>query len=401
MILQLVFLGLSFAVIIGLLAARRPLWQAFVGGMLATAVLFRMPFSEIAGRTLGVLADGDSLSILISLYLITFLQRMLEKRDQITLAQRDLNGLFHNRRVNAAVSSMFIGLLPSAAATILCGDMVKDATEGYLAPDEQAFVTSWFRHIPETTLPTYSSVLLMAGLSGVALAKFMLGMLVPILVLLVLGWAVSLRKIPSDPGTPKSTNRARDALHLVQHLWAFLAILVLMLAFDVSVVAAAALVLLAAAVVYRFRPAELRPLIKSAFDRNLLLNTYLVLVFKEFIAYTGVLVLLPDLLAKLPVPSDLVFALLFFVGGIISGMNAIIALGTPLAFAALDGGAPLMVLLMCMCHAASQLSPTHVCVVVAAGHFGIPLSRLIRRVLPVALVFCALMVGYYNVLMLF
>ena len=399
--MQLVFLGLAFAVIIGLLMAKRPLWQAFVGGMAAVALLFRMPVGEIAARTGGVLADWDSLSILISLYLITFLQRMLEARDQITLAQRDLDGLFHNRRVNAAVSAMFIGLLPSAAATILCGDMVKDAAGEYLTVDEQAFVTSWFRHIPETTLPTYSSVLLMAGLSGVPLPRFMLGMLVPIAVLFALGWAVSLRKLPSDPGTPSSQNRARDALHLVQHLWAFLAILVLMLAFDVPVVFAVALVMAAAVVVYRFRAAELRPMIQSAFDRNLLLNTFLVLVFKEFIAFTGVLELLPGLLGRLPVPSYLVFALLFFVGGIISGMNAIIALGTPLAFAALPGGAPLMVLLMCMCHAASQLSPTHVCVVVAAEHFGIPLSSLIRRVLPVALVFCLAVVGYYNVLMLF
>lgn len=399
--MQLVLLGLAFAVIIGLLAAKRPLRLAFLGGMLAVAVLFRMPIFEVLGRAGGVLIDPDSLSILISLYLITFLQRMLEKRDQITLAQRDLDGLFHNRRVNAAVASMFIGLLPSAAATILCGDMVRDASDGYLASDEQAFVTSWFRHIPETTLPTYSSVLLMAGLSGVPLPRFMLGMLPPIAVMLALGWAVSLRKIPSDPGTPKSPNRARDAVGLVQHLWAFLAILVLMLAFDVPVVAAVLAVLAAAVFVYRFRPGELRPMVKSAFDRDLLLNTYLVLVFKEFIAFTGVLELLPGLLAKLPVPSYLVFALLFFVGGIISGMNAIIALGTPLAFAALPGGASLMVLLMCMCHAASQLSPTHVCVVVAAEHFGIPLSRLIRRVLPVALLFCALMVGYYRILIVF
>lgn len=399
--MQLGLLGLAFAVIIGLLMAKRPLWQAFVGGMLAVAVLFRMPFLEIVRRACGVLTNWDSLSILLSLYLITFLQRMLEARDQITLAQRDLDSLFHNRRVNAAVSSMFIGLLPSAAATILCGDMVKDAAGEYLDVDEQAFVTSWFRHIPETTLPTYSSVLLMAGLSGVPLPRFMLGMLVPIAVLLALGWLTSLRKLPSDPGTPKSANRALDARHLVQHLWAFLAILVFMLAFDVPVVAAVALVMAAAVFVYRFRPAELRPMVKNAFDRNLLLNTFLVLVFKEFIAFTGVLELLPGLLGRLPVPSYLVFALLFFVGGIISGMNAIIALGTPLAFAALPGGAPLMVLLMCMCHAASQLSPTHVCVVVAAEHFGIPLSRLIRRVLPVALAFCVLMVGYYNVLMLF
>ncbi|HOR13937.1 MAG TPA: hypothetical protein PKX46_08415, partial [Clostridia bacterium] len=101
----------------------------------------------------------------------------------------------------------------------------------------------------------------------------------------------------------------------------------------------------------------------------------------------------------LPIPAFLIFALLFFIGGIISGTNGIIALGTPLAFSAIpNGGMPLMVLLMCMCHAASQVSPTHICLVVAADYFHISLGDLIRKTLPVALAFSALMIGYYILL---
>lgn len=70
-------------------------------------------------------------------------------------------------------------------------------------------------------------------------------------------------------------------------------------------------------------------------------------------------------------------------------------------FAALDGGMPLAVLLICMCHAAGQLSPTHLCVAVAADYFKIPLSSLIRKTLPVSLSFAALMLVYYNILTLF
>jgi len=69
-------------------------------------------------------------------------------------------------------------------------------------------------------------------------------------------------------------------------------------------------------------------------------------------------------------------------------------MGTALAFAAIDGGMPLMVLLMCMCHAASQVSPTHVCLVVASDYFHITLGDLIRKILPRSLAFCGLMIGY-------
>ena len=399
--MPILFLGIVLAVIVLLLMLKRPLYQAVLGGLMALALLYRMPVKSMISQTGNVFKNWSTLSVLLSLYLITYLQRMLEAKQQIRKAQQDLNGLFHNRRVNAAGAPLFIGLLPSAAAMILCADIVKDATDEYLDSEEQALVTSWFRHIPESTLPTYAGVLLMANLANVPLNRFVPGMLVPILVLVLLGYCPYLRRLPRDPGTPRSENRWKDLINLIKHLWSLLAILLLIIVGKTGVVTAVIVVIAAAAVVYRFHVRELLAMIRSAFEVNLILNTFLVLVLKEFIAWTGVLETLPDLLSSLPIPGYLIFCLLFFVGGVISGTNGIIALGTPLAFAAIDGGMPLMVLLMCMCHAASQVSPTHVCLVVASDYFHITLGALIRKTIPLALVFCILMIGYYSLLLLF
>ncbi len=399
--MPILFLGIVLAVIVLLLMLKRPLYQAVLGGLVALALLYRMPVKSMISQTGNVFKNWSTLSVLLSLYLITYLQRMLEAKQQIRKAQQDLNGLFHNRRVNAAGAPLFIGLLPSAAAMILCADIVKDATDEYLDSEEQALVTSWFRHIPESTLPTYAGVLLMASLANVPLNRFVPGMLVPILVLVLLGYCPYLRRLPRDPGTPRSENRWKDLINLIKHLWSLLAILLLIIVGKTGVVTAVIVVIAAAAVVYRFHGRELLAMIRSAFEVNLILNTFLVLVLKEFIAWTGVLETLPDLLSSLPIPGYLIFCLLFFVGGVISGTNGIIALGTPLAFAAIGGGMPLMVLLMCMCHAASQVSPTHVCLVVASDYFHITLGALIRKTIPLALFFCILMIGYYNLLLLF
>lgn len=398
--MQIVYLGIVFLIIIIMLALRRPLYQAILGGLVMTAILYRIPPLEMLIQTSKVFTNWNSLSVILSLYLITYLQRMLEARQQIKLAQQDLNGIFHNRRINASVAPMFIGLLPSAAAMILCGDIVKDATEEYLKPKERAFVASWFRHMPESTLPTYSGVLLMSNLSGVPLPAFMTGMILPLIVLAVLGYFPYLRKLPRNPGTPYSDHRGKEALRLFQHLWSLLLIIFLILVCKLSVVPAVLLSIVAVAIVHRFGLKELLPLVKASFEPNLLLNTFLVLVLKEFISFTGVLQQLPETLSALPIPTYLIFVLLFFIGGIISGTSGIIALGTPLAFAAIPGGMPLMVLLMCTCHAASQVSPTHVCLVIAADYFDVSLGELIRKTLPVALLFCLLMIGYYNVLLL-
>ena len=234
--MEITFLGVVFAVIIVLLAIGRPLYQAIAGGMVVTAVLFHIPITIIGTKIVSVITNWSSLSVLLSLYLITFLQKILESRSQIRLAQQDLNGIFHNRRINTAGAAFFIGLLPSAASMILCADIVKDATEGYLDPKEQAFTASWFRHIPESVLPTYTAVLLMSNLSGVEISEFILYMIVPVLALAGLGYTVYLHRIPNDTGTPASTTRLADFAHLIQHLWSLLLILILILVFHFQVV---------------------------------------------------------------------------------------------------------------------------------------------------------------------
>lgn len=135
----------NFLSIVTLLTLRRPLYQAMLGGLAATALLCHMRPIAAFGQSIKVFTNGGSLSVLVSNYLITYLQRMLEAKNLLKLAQEDLDGVFHNRRINAAGSALFIGLLPSAAAMVLCGGIVEDATEGFLKPKEQAFVATWFR----------------------------------------------------------------------------------------------------------------------------------------------------------------------------------------------------------------------------------------------------------------
>ena len=216
-----------FAIIIALSVCKRPLWQAILGGLAATAVFYQILPLDMIRLTGKVITGWSSVSVLLSLYLITFLQRILEARSQIRLAQEDLNGLFHNRRINIIGAGLFIGLLPSAASMLLCAELVKNATDGYLEPKEQAFISSWFRHIPESVLPTYTAVLLMLSLSGIATTKFMAGMIPPVLFLGMLGYFVYLRRVPTTVDTPKSSDRFADLLHLLGHLWSLILILAL------------------------------------------------------------------------------------------------------------------------------------------------------------------------------
>lgn len=395
--MEVLYLAIVFTTIIGLMALKRPLYQAILGGIALIIILFKIPLVEAGGHVISVVTTWSSISVVIAFYLITFFQRELAARDQMKLAQADLNGIFHNRRINTAGSAIFIGLLPAAAAMVLCSDIVKGASDGYLDKKEQAFVTSWVRHVPESILPTYTGVLLMLNLSGVETSSYIIGMLIPVVMLLMIGYVACLRKIPKDPGTPKSTNKLKDVVNLFKHLWSLMLVVLLILAFKVQVVWAVLIVIVLCVLVYRLKWSEIKPMFKSAIEAKLLLNTFLVLVLKQFIASTGVLALLPDLMQKLPLPTYLIFALLFFIVTIISGSSGAIAMGVPLAFAAMPVTTPLVCYLMGIVHAASQIGPTHTCLMVAAEYYDITIGELIRKTIPYVLIFCALMTVYYNI----
>lgn len=392
-------LGIVFITIIMLLAIKRPLYQAIGGGIICSIIMFQVPIREIVSCTTNVFTNWNSFSVIVSLYLITYMQKMLDKRSLMKLAEQDLNRLFQSPRKTVLSTAFFFGLLPSAAATIFCGDMVKSVTDDYLDNVEQAFVTGWYRHIPESFMPTYSFILLFATLSGVPITDFIVCMIVPVIFLFVVGYHPYITKLPKTSEEVLEGRRGQVVIDLFKHIWPILIILVLIIGCGFSVVAATLTSIAATLIIHKFSAQELGSLLTEAFDKKLLINSFLCLVLKEFISYANVLELLPDALSVLPIPTYLIFVVMFFVGGLIN-LNGIIAIGAPLAFSALNGGAPLMMLLMCVCHVASQVSPTHICQILAADHFDISLGTLLRKVAPRTFLFCLFAILYYNVLIL-
>ena len=134
---------------------------------------------------------------------------------------------------------------------------------------------------------------------------------------------------------------------------------------------------------------------RTAFEPVIICNTVLIMMFKDIITFTGVIHELPVFFGGLPIPLPLVFALIFFFGTIISGSNAIIPLCLPMAIAAIpNGGVALLVLLMSVSYAAMQISPTHVCLFIAAECFKVNFGALVRRNIPMILTFTIVTVAY-------
>ncbi|MGN9165822.1 DUF401 family protein [Tissierellaceae bacterium HCP3S3_D8] len=397
--MDVIKLVIVFTLIILLIRKGKSLSTSIFIGALITSILYNIGIVETIRIAFMSITSWTTLSVILAFYMITFLQRMLENRGHLDLAQRSLNGIFNNRRINASLAPFFIGLLPSPGAIFISGEMVDKATKDYISIEDRTFITTFYRHIPESFLPTYSSIILATQLSGVPVANFIISMLPVVALLFILGYVFYLKKIPRDTGQELSPNKGEDIKNLIKSLWTIALAIILILAFDMSVYLATSIVIILSVIINKFKIVELRPMFISAFEPNIILNSIVVMFFKDIITHTGVITALPELFERLPIPTAAAFALIFFFGTIVSGSLAIIALCIPLAYIAIpDGGVSLMMLLMSFSYAAMQFSPTHICLTLVTEYFKTSMVDLLKRTAPVIGVFCVIVSGYYMLL---
>ena len=106
----------------------------------------------------------------------------------------------------------------------------------------------------------------------------------------------------------------------------------------------------------------------------------------------------------MPIPTFLVFTLLFLFGTIVAGTQAIIVLCMPMAMEVITPGhtgLALFTLLMCVGYVAMQVSPTHICLVMCSEDYNISLGSMIRKTIPMVGLFTLIAIGYYGILSMF
>lgn len=394
--MDILSLLMVFLVIVAIIWIKKPLFLAMAGGIVAAVLLFGISPGE-AVRILGrQTVAWDTIDVLLSFYLIIFLQLMLEKKGRLENARKSFHCLLRNRRMNTIVSPAIMGLLPSAAVMTICADMVDKSCEDYLDARDKTFVACYYRHIPEMFLPTFPAVLLGLTLSGQNAGMFVICMIPMVIAACAIVNVTHLRKLPKTmPPLVQTADKKAEILSLLRNLWTLIAVLLIIILFNLSVCVAAPLVIAANYVWDRFRLRDLPELLLRSAEPVLLGNMYLIMLFKGILSYTGVIGLLPSFFAQFPISLTMSFGLLFFAGTVISGSQAIIALCMPMAFLAFpDGGIPFLVMLMSIAWAAMQISPTHVCSFVAADYFGTILGDIVVRALAPVVAFSVIAYGY-------
>ena len=404
-------LAVVFAAIIVVLRMKKPLSISILVGAILTVILYGIPMADTFTVVRTAILSERTFTVIASCYVITFLQRMMEQKNDLTKAQRSMSRIFNNRRINASLTPIIIGLLPSPGAIFIAGSMVDDAVKDDLTLEDKTFVTTFFRHIPESFLPTYASIILASQLTGIDPGPFVVGMIPMVFALYGIGYFMYLRKVPKETGEPESDSKGADIKDLFVSLWPIAFVIFVLVVFTnlpfvvnapwkkyINVYTTTFLAIAGYFVTGKFKLSDLKPYFVSAWDWRIVTNVLVVFPFSALLAYTNVIVELPDLFSKLPIPLFLTFGLIFIFGTIVAGSQAIISMCLVMAFQAIPGaGLPLLVFLMSCSYIAMQVSPTHVCLTLATEHFRTDFGALIKRTVPVVFAFFVVVTGYYLV----
>ncbi len=392
-------LAVFLVMLILIFSFKRSLSVAFGIGCVLLAGLFQFDPREALELAVQSVLSRSTLAIVAIYYTVTFLQKMMELKGHISLAETSLLNITNNKRLSAAAAPMCVGLMPSPGAVIIGGAMVESIYGDSVNNEDKNFVTSYFRHVPEAFVPTYGAIVLACELAGVPAGEFVLYMLPMAAAVYLAGYFMVLIKLPKETGLPPKKEKLKDLRNILLALWPISAIILLVLSVHVDVYLVTIFVIILYFFVNRFKFQQIKPFFKSSFESKIIFSTIFILIFKDFALTSGAVDALPHLLARLPLPDYLIFSLVFFIGSVVAGATAVAAIGIPMAYVAMpDGGVPLLVLLSTMAFLAMQVSISHICLFLSSIFFKVEVASLIKRTIPVISVLCLIVIGYYLIL---
>lgn len=402
--MELIKLILVFIVIIAMIKFKLPLFLALLGGSIATGILFQMPLDKFAVTVGRSAIDKNTVSMVAVIYLMMFLQKLMEHRDMLKRSEESISGILNNERLCVGAVPTLIGILPAPNAVMIAGAMIEPVAAPYFDRGTLAFLASWYRHIAESSLPMFTTVLLGLALTGIPAGRYLLYMIPCMIVMFFVPYALYLRKVPKNRQVREkgTVDYGKLLKQLFFNLWPVPYLLFLIFGLGFSTVLAGLTAVITLVLVYRFPFKLLKEKAAAAFSPKILLSIVFVMTLKEILTASGAMDMLPSMFQQLPIPVWLTFALIFLFATIVGGLQTSIGLFMVLALESVPGaGLPLFVLLMSFGHLGSQLSPTHVCLTISCEYFHVALGDLMKRAVLPAVICSAFFIVYYLFLVSF
>ncbi len=370
----IVFLAMVLVVI--LLRFHIPIGFSIISGGLLIWVVESLDFKVLWDSLLETAQLSRTWDLFLCLYFVMCLEVELRKSDSLKGLVTTLRNIFSSNKVTLAVMPAFLGLLPSMGGARFSCPIVAEASKGIAVNSEQkSAINLWFRHITEFCNPLNPGMIVGCSIAGISIGALIktIGWLA--ILCFILGWIFLIAPLKiTDPAlaTNPTKNHEIDWKSLILGFGPIIVVFVLVVNFHVSAPVALGTGVVGFLPIYYAlkRPVPILQVFTENFDIKLFINIFLILYFIQILTNTGTLKEIVDGVNAANLSGPVLFAVLAFIFGLITGMTqGILAIVIPLV-AVMDPGNVVPVgIVMAFGMAGQMITPTHLCIVLTVDYF--------------------------------
>jgi len=382
----------SFSIIVFLIANKKNFGMAMITGafLLSLSIPSKMP-----SVLLQTITDFKVIALMIIVVLIKMLAAVLEKGGLIQEIIKTFERKLSPRGILIAMPSI-LGLLPVPGGALLSAPIVKRQGDAIkMDRERQMSVNLWYRHIGFMVYPLSTTLIVLAGLSGIDVYTLILYQIPLFIISFAIGYTFVYKY-----GGRKA--KGDDEGSLIGLIPIFLPVAI---AVPLSIVLAeyfskeiatyiSYLIAIPAGLIVAIKlTGEIEP---RSIDLTLAIAIFGIMLFKNIINATGITSDISSYLSFLPIL--ILIPLVSFVIGILTAHNmAAIAILYPMFSSIMDIN--LVIIMFISSFFGYLLSPLHLCIAVTYDYFKPNFGKFYKIIAPPSIVVMVIVVILYGIVM--
>ncbi|MCJ7704024.1 MAG: DUF401 family protein, partial [Desulfobacterales bacterium] len=371
---ELVKIGIVFAVIIVLMYRKINLWLSLLLATFLLGILFRMPITKISMDIASSIVDTKTLFIIGAFVSILFFSNLLKETGRMNQIMEGFRSTLKDIRLVIALLPAIIGLMPIMGGALVSAPMVVEGSDELkLTPERRTFINYWFRHLWEYVLPTYPALVLAASLIGIPIRK-LCWLNLPLTPAAILsGVIVGYWGVSKSTKAYENLSERTAIWILLKNLAPLVFALILVVGFKVELVFAFGITIAGMILFFRIGRQNILKGFKESIGVELLLTVAFVTGFKKVLESSQAIPAVSEALSSLGIPLWLVAMLIPLLVGVMTGVTiAPIGIGFPILIPLLQTH-PDFLYYMMLAFAGGicgvLLSPLHLCLVLTKEYF--------------------------------
>ncbi|USS40249.1 TIGR00529 family membrane protein [Thermococcus aggregans] len=393
---ELLYLLLSFGVIIGFIRLKVNIGVSIFLGSLLLGVLFGLRPVELLRSFYVSSTEWSTIRLILIIALIMALTSILSQIGYLKMMEQATKELFPNEKYSLAALPALIGLMPMPAGALVSAPMIETVADKFNLPPEKKTITNyWFRHMWEHSWPMYQAIIIASAILSISVKEFSSKMFPLTVLMAIVGYLFFLKPIKSQDN---ERGNIKDGLKLfLKSTYPIIVIILISIVLGYDMVYGAFVGFLSALIPH-FKKIDKKEVLKYALQPKIIFLLISVMYFKKLLEVTGAVEALPATILELNLPIVLVITLTPFLVGLITGISfAYVGMTFPL-LAPFFTGFDKIALAYLSGYMGMLFSPVHLCLVFSAEYYKADLGKVYKTMLIPGFVFFILGVLYVSFL---